>query len=421
MGFLSALMRSETILAASVSMAHTKLAISKMDLDGPPWVCYHSANTQWEKEHRAKLKLATDGWLAANGEWQVANSWRWLSCRSARGSARTGSGRGGQWMRDAGCGWEVSLLNKSVLQKYFLFYCLSYTLPASAKKARGVAGSSLYFCYPILRPSWIPMYFLRQVLCRPVSLTDKRMCYNSYCSFATCTRLLLSNEFEMSLGRIAAFGASSTRHIQLREQNATREMRSPSDFHPFICLGSSRSVPASATLLQLPQSEFVMPGNRTEIETMSHSVSAVIAYTWPANTTVCSGSILNHRWVWSAAHCFKRLSEETSLVKLRFGVDDYTQGATAAKKIQFHHRYAGNQPMTYAWYKLSTKYASVNTCNPSPCHAKVKIRGWDGAIVDQSPRCRLGLFSSKMAPTADSSFGHWPTNCALRWMQCNAM
>ena len=91
----------------------------------------------------------------------------------------------------------------------------------------------------------------------------------------------------------------------------------------------------------LPEGQFVMNGEHIKIETMPHSVFVLITFEWPSDVTFCSGSLLSHRWVLTSAHCFRRVSKSTGLVKLRLGMDTFSQEGPMSdvKMVKCHDRF----------------------------------------------------------------------------------
>ena len=74
-----------------------------------------------------------------------------------------------------------------------------------------------------------------------------------------------------------------------------------------------------------PREKFVMKGEFIEIETMPHAAMLILGTKWPTDTSICCASVLNHRWVLTAAHCVADLHPRYGNVKMRFGIDHYSQ------------------------------------------------------------------------------------------------
>ena len=77
--------------------------------------------------------------------------------------------------------------------------------------------------------------------------------------------------------------------------------------------------------VESPGEKFIVSGDPVKIEEMPYVVSILIAIDWPNNLIICSGSILSNRWVLSTGHCFEDLSVRDGHIKIRAGVDDYSQ------------------------------------------------------------------------------------------------
>ena len=91
---------------------------------------------------------------------------------------------------------------------------------------------------------------------------------------------------------------------------------------------------------QSPQRKLIVAGKPVKIEAMPHSVLVLISNRWPDETDFCSGSILNHRWVLTVAHCTRSISKD-GLLKIRFGIDSYDQEGPISdvRKIVCHKGY----------------------------------------------------------------------------------
>ena len=85
----------------------------------------------------------------------------------------------------------------------------------------------------------------------------------------------------------------------------------------------------SFTLVHLsapsPREKMIRGGEVINIETMPHSVVIIVPNIWPTELEICFGSILNHRWVLTAAHCVSDKSPRGTYIKIRFGIDSYSQ------------------------------------------------------------------------------------------------
>ena len=148
-----------------------------------------------------------------------------------------------------------------------------------------------------------------------------------------------------------------------------------------------------------PEGQFVVNGEHIKIETMPHSVFVLLGHEWPSDVTLCSGSLLSHRWVLTAAHCLEDFTEGTGLVKVRLGMDTFSQEGPVSdvKMAKCHDRFHGQNKYSYDVCLLQTfdeipfservQPAALPFANETvQSLAKVRAAGWGvTAAIDFAP------------------------------------
>lgn len=87
----------------------------------------------------------------------------------------------------------------------------------------------------------------------------------------------------------------------------------------------------SVLVTSAQREKLVTYGEHIKIEKMPHSVAVIIAYKWPTRMTYCSGTIITRLWVLTAAHCvIDTFAPVDYQIKVRFGIDDYSQDGEVA-------------------------------------------------------------------------------------------
>ena len=137
---------------------------------------------------------------------------------------------------------------------------------------------------------------------------------------------------------------------------------------------------------QWPREKFILWGEHIKIETMSHSVVILIFYNNPYEMTFCS--VLAHRWVLTAAHCVKDVPNKVVLVKIRLGIDAYSQEGLVhdvEKKVCHWQFRPGYTPadicllQTFDEIPFSNRVQPVARPGPSETVQsvdKVRVAGW---------------------------------------------
>ena len=134
-----------------------------------------------------------------------------------------------------------------------------------------------------------------------------------------------------------------------------------------------------------PREKFIKYGERIQIETMPHTVAILLVYEWPKFLRICSGSIVTHRWVLSAAHCGTMEKPKADLFKIRFGMDTYSQEGPVSdvKKRVCHPRSKwdfGDADIcllqTFDEIPFSDRVQPVLIPRSSEAVTQVRVAGW---------------------------------------------
>ncbi|OCT72461.1 transmembrane protease serine 4 [Xenopus laevis] len=110
--------------------------------------------------------------------------------------------------------------------------------------------------------------------------------------------------------------------------------------------------------------------------------SDILRYPWQVSLQymgqhICGGSILNSRWILSAAHCFDKGQKQIDRWRVQYGVTTLTYlFGSYVDKIFLHSRYVANQkPNDIALVKLKSDIAVSTSVQP------VCLPGYDNQIV----------------------------------------
>lgn len=139
---------------------------------------------------------------------------------------------------------------------------------------------------------------------------------------------------------------------------------------------------------QSPEEKLIMYGEPLKIESMPYLAAIVMFSQWPKNITICTGSLIDDRWVLTAAHCGRKLPKKNGYIKVRLGIDRYSQeGPVSNVKWRICHELYHEDYLTADICLLQTfdqipfsdcvqPAALPMGCEMSECITGMRVAGW---------------------------------------------